>query len=126
MSGESMPPQPHQSQPPTLSKSWRLAGICFAALLVILALWGIFSRIHAENALQKETDDQAIPTVNVIAAKASPTSEELVLPGNVQANFDTGVYARTSGYLKRWYTDIGTPVKAGQLLADIDTPEVDD
>jgi RND family efflux transporter MFP subunit len=95
-------------------------------LLVILALWGIFSRIHAESALQKETDDQAIPTVNVIAAKASPTSEELVLPGNVQANFDTGVYARTSGYLKRWYTDIGTPVKAGQLLADIDTPEVDD
>ncbi len=121
-----MPPQPNQSQPPALSRSWRLGGLCFAALLVILALWGIFSRIHAESALQKETDDQAIPTVNVIAAKASPTSEELVLPGNVQANFDTGVYARTSGYLKRWYTDIGTPVKAGQLLADIDTPEVDD
>ncbi len=121
-----MPPQPNQSQPPALSRSWRLGGLCFAALLVILALWGIFSRIHAESALQKETDDQAIPTVNVIAAKASPTSEELVLPGNVQANFDTGVYARTSGYVKRWYTDIGTPVKAGQLLADIDTPEVDD
>jgi RND family efflux transporter MFP subunit len=121
-----MSPQPNQSQPPALSRSWKLGGICFAALLVILAVWGIFSRIHAESALQKETDDQAIPTVNVIAAKASPASEELVLPGNVQANFDTGVYARTSGYIKRWYTDIGTPVKAGQLLADIDTPEVDD
>jgi RND family efflux transporter MFP subunit len=121
-----MSPQSTQSPPPALSRSWKLAGLCFLVLFLILGAWGIFSRIHAENMLQTETDDQAIPTVSVMAAQSSPSAEELVLPGNVQANFDTGVYARTSGYLKRWYTDIGTPVKAGQLLADIDTPEIDD
>jgi RND family efflux transporter MFP subunit len=113
-----------QTEP--LSDRWKWAAIIGAAVLILLAAWGIFSRIHAESALQKETDDQAIPTVNVIQAKGSPDSEELVLPGNVQANYEAAVFARTSGYVKRWYTDIGTPVKAGQVLADIDTPEVDD
>jgi RND family efflux transporter MFP subunit len=109
-----------------LSKRWKWAAIIGGALLIVLAAWGIISRTVEEHRLQKETDDQAVPTVNIVQAKKSPDSEDLVLPGNVQANFEAAVYARTSGYIKQWYTDIGTPVKAGQLMADIDTPEVDD
>ena len=63
--------------------------------------------------------------VAVAIAAAGPAEEEIVLPGTVQAEYDTPIYARTSGYLKRWYTDIGTPVKTGDLLAEIDSPEVD-
>jgi RND family efflux transporter MFP subunit len=114
------------SKPEKPRGHWRMIAIIAAVVLVLVVGSGIVSRVRARDALQKETDDQAIPTVTVIPAKASPAVEELVLPGNVQANFDTAVYARTSGYLKRWYTDIGTPVKAGQVLADIDTPEIDD
>jgi RND family efflux transporter MFP subunit len=119
-----LPPPKRMVEP--LSRWWKIGGIVAVVLVVLLAAWGIFSRIREQDKLQKETDDQAIPTVNVIQAKKSPDSEELVLPGNVQANYEAAVYARTSGYLKKWYTDIGTQVKAGQLLADIETPEVDD
>ena len=121
---KALPPPDRSSAP--LSKRWKWAAIIAGVLLILLAIWGIVSRIVQEHDLQKETDDMAIPTVNVVQAKKSPDSEELVLPGNVQANVEAPIYARTSGYLKQWYTDIGTPVKAGQLLADIDTPEVDD
>jgi RND family efflux transporter MFP subunit len=127
------PPQPRLLLPPprtpapgTSPTRWRLILIIVVVLVLLLVAWGIISRVVGEHELQKQTDDQAIPTVAVITVKSSPDVEELVLPGNVQANFDTAVYARVSGYVKNWYTDIGTPVKAGQLLADIDTPEVDD
>ena len=96
-----------------------------AALAVSAAAWGISSRRHAEAALVEATDAAAVPTVAVTAAAAGPAEEEVVLPGTVQADYDTPIYARTSGYVKRWYTDIGTPVKAGDLLAEIDAPEVD-
>jgi RND family efflux transporter MFP subunit len=109
-----------------MSPRLKWAAIIGVGLLLLLAIWGIASRILDEHKLQKETDEQAIPIVSVIPAKKSPDSEELVLPGNVQANYEAAVYARTSGYVKKWYTDIGTPVKGGQLLADIDTPEIDD
>ena len=108
---------------PARQRLWIVVAIVVVVLIVV---WGIFSRVHAEHRLQRETDDRAIPTVTVVQVKSSPDNEELVLPGNVQANLDTAVYARTSGYIKKWYTDIGTPVKAGQILADIDTPEIDD
>jgi RND family efflux transporter MFP subunit len=71
------------------------------------------------------TDDEALPTVSVITAAAGPADEALVLPGTVQAEYETPIYARTNGYVKHWYTDIGTRVKAGTLLAEIDSPEVD-
>ncbi len=71
------------------------------------------------------TEDAAIVTVSTTHPKPTdPTGSELILPGTVQANIDAPIYARTSGYLKRWLVDIGTRVKAGQLLAEIDTPEV--
>jgi multidrug efflux pump subunit AcrA (membrane-fusion protein) len=96
-----------------------------AALAVGAAAWGIWSRRDAEAGLTEITDAAAIPTVAVAIAAAGPAEEEIVLPGTVKAEYDTPIYARTSGYVKRWYRDIGAPVKAGDLLAEIDSPEVD-
>lgn len=107
------------------SHKTRLLLLCGAALAVVAASWGIWSRQHAEAALEQATDAGAVPTVAVALAAAGPAEEEIVLPGTVQAEYDTPIYARTSGYVKRWYTDIGAPVKAGDLLAEIDSPEVD-
>jgi RND family efflux transporter MFP subunit len=95
------------------------------ALAVGAALSGIWSRQHAEAELALATDAAAVPAVAVALAAPGPAWEEVVLPGTVQAIYDTPIYARTSGYVKRWYTDIGTLVKAGDLLAEIDSPEVD-
>jgi RND family efflux transporter MFP subunit len=95
------------------------------AVALILAAWGIFSRVHARSQLAKETTTEAIPQVTTLKPGRSPASEDLVLPGSVQAFIEAPIYARTSGYLKSWNTDIGAPVKKGQLLAEIDSPEVD-
>jgi RND family efflux transporter MFP subunit len=108
-----------------LALRWIVAGVLigiFAAAFVL----GIKPRLEASAALKKETQALNIPTVSVIRPKPGDASEELVLPGNVQAYIDTPIYARTNGYLRRWYADIGAQVKAGQLLAEIDTPEVND
>ena len=97
------------------------------ALLVAVALgiWGEVSRVLARSELVKQNADAAIPTVTTTTAEPSGAGEELVLPGAVQAFIEAPIYARTSGYLKSWNTDIGTPVTKGQLLAQIETPEVD-
>jgi RND family efflux transporter MFP subunit len=102
----------------------RYAWIALVVAL-ILAAWGIISRVHARSNLAKETSTEAIPQVTTLKPGRSPASEDLVLPGSVQAFIEAPIYARTSGYLKIWYTDIGSPVKKGQLLAEIDAPEVD-
>ncbi|MGV2293228.1 efflux RND transporter periplasmic adaptor subunit [Trinickia sp. YCB016] len=103
----------------------KLLPLCGALLVIGTIAWGIWSRDSAEAALVKVTADEALPTVSVITAAAGPADEALVLPGTVQAESETPIYARTSGYVKRWYTDIGTRVKAGTLLAEIDSPEVE-
>jgi RND family efflux transporter MFP subunit len=97
------------------------------ALLIALGLgvWGEISRVLARAALSRETAETAIPTVATVTARPSTLGEDLVLPGAVQAYVEAPIYARTSGYLKSWRTDIGTPVVKGQQLAEIDTPEVD-
>src|ERR1700722_7528061 len=96
-------------------------------LLVALALgvWGEVSRVHARSTLGKETADAAVPTVLTTNPNRTTLGEELVLPGTVQAYVEAPIYARTNGYLKEWHTDIGTQVTKGQLLAEIETPEVD-
>ena len=99
------------------------------AVIIVLAVgfvvWNIISAHRAAATLAAATEDAAIATVSTTHPKPTdPTGSELVLPGTVQANIDAPIYARTSGYLKRWLVDIGTRVKAGQLLAEIDTPEV--
>jgi RND family efflux transporter MFP subunit len=110
------------SEPP--SHIVRYAWIALVVAL-ILAAWGIISRVHARSQLAKETTAEAIPQVTTLKPGRSPASEDLVLPGSVQAFIEAPIYARTSGYLKSWSTDIGAPVTKGQLLAEIDSPEVD-
>jgi RND family efflux transporter MFP subunit len=100
--------------------------LCIALLIVgAVVVLGIHSRISAASVVRQKTLEQAIPSVSVIHPKRGELKEEISLPGNIQAFVDAPVYARTSGYLKKWYTDIGTRVKTGQLLAEIDSPEVD-
>src|ERR1700689_5110658 len=100
-------------------------GAVIAVAAVAFVVWNIISAHRAAANLASATEEAAIATVSTTHPKPSdPSGSELVLPGTVQANIDAPIYARTSGYLKRWLVDIGTRVKAGQLLAEIDTPEV--
>src|SRR5438874_9959568 len=99
--------------------------VVLAVLVAVgLVIFGIMPRIQADKDLKKETARMAIPTVSVVQPKRSAPAQELILPANVQAFADAPIYARTNGYLKHWYVDIGGRVKAGQLLAEIDTPEI--
>ncbi|MGC2476166.1 MAG: efflux RND transporter periplasmic adaptor subunit [Candidatus Sulfotelmatobacter sp.] len=97
------------------------------ALLVLVAAGAVtlITRASHERALAKETELETIPTVAVVHPLAEKPDEELVLPGSLLAFEESPIYARTNGYLVRWYKDIGSRVKEGELLADIDTPEVD-
>src|SRR5882672_10565515 len=95
------------------------------AALALVIYSGIHSRAAAESRLKQRTEEAAIPTVAVVFPREGAPTQELVLPGNTQAFSDAPIYARTSGYLKRWYFDIGAHVQSGQLLAEIETPEVD-
>jgi RND family efflux transporter MFP subunit len=102
-----------------------LVAVAVLAGLAFLIYSGIHSRVAAESQLMKRTEEAAIPTVAVICPKEGAPTQEIILPGNTQAFSDAPLFARTSGYLKRWYFDIGARVQKGQLLAEIETPEVD-
>jgi RND family efflux transporter MFP subunit len=93
--------------------------------VALVVVWGISSRRKANAQLSQETHDLAIPTVSVIHPKPAAPQQEIVIPGDMQPYTDAPIFARTNGYLKKWYADIGANVKAGQLLAEIDAPEVD-
>jgi RND family efflux transporter MFP subunit len=108
-----------------LDKKIRRYALIAVLIALGLAVWGEVSRVLARSALRRETAETAILTVATVAARPSTAAEDLVLPGAVQAFVEAPIYARTSGYLKSWRTDIGTPVVKGQLLGEIDTPEVD-
>jgi RND family efflux transporter MFP subunit len=95
------------------------------AFVGVVIYSGIHSRAAAESRLKQQTEEAAIPTVSVVSPGQGAPTNELVLPGVTQAFTDAPIYARTNGYLKRWYFDIGARVKKDQLLAEIDTPEVD-
>jgi RND family efflux transporter MFP subunit len=116
--------------PPPKLPVWSWIGIallvCAAAAAVAYAVViGIRGRVEAADALKRRTLDISIPAVSVIHPRRGAAVEEVVLPGNAQAYVATPVWARTNGYLKAWYFDIGAHVKQGQLLAEIETPEVD-
>ncbi len=96
-----------------------------ACALVALGALSILQRRTALRALAGETERQAVPTVALIHPTLEPPQEELVLPGTLQAYVESPIYARTSGYLKRWSHDIGSRVGKGELLAELETPEVD-
>ncbi|MGO9317662.1 MAG: efflux RND transporter periplasmic adaptor subunit [Terracidiphilus sp.] len=132
MTNESNPNQQqaydNESAPQQAAISPRKALVGVAVVVVIAAVLagiGIWSRIHADSALVERTNALAAPTVIVAAPKAGAPVDSFVLPGNVTSFTDSPIYARTSGYLTRWYFDIGAKVKKGALLAEIATPEVD-
>jgi RND family efflux transporter MFP subunit len=90
-----------------------------------VVMWGVSTRTRALGVVAQETREMAVPVVAVVAPAHGAPQEAIVLPGTIQAFTDAPIYARTNGYLKRWYADIGARVQAGQLLAEIDTPELD-
>jgi RND family efflux transporter MFP subunit len=100
-----------------------LLTVLIVAALIIVA--GIIPRLHQREALRKETDYSAAPTVTAVHPERRAPAEEVVLPGNIQAFIDAPIFARTNGYVRKWYFDIGAHVKKGQLLAEIESPEVD-
>ena len=102
-----------------------LAASILAALLGVAIYIGIRQRAEAEASLAVVTTQDAVPFVEVVHPLHNATDQELVLPGQTMAFTDTPIYARTNGYLKRWYFDIGAHVRQGQLLAQIETPELD-
>jgi RND family efflux transporter MFP subunit len=114
-----------QEQP--RSKGSRFFTILFLVVIVLVLVGALtlFQRRSQYQALAKETETLAIPTVAVIHATVESAEEDLVLPGAMQAYVESPIYARTNGYLKKWYHDIGSRVAKGEILADIDTPEVD-
>src|SRR5579872_6217617 len=100
----------------------------FVVLFLIFLVLGIYSFIQrrtAHQVLAQQTIRLSVPYVGVIHATAISGEAELILPGDIQSYVDSPIYARTNGYLKKWYRDIGSHVAKGDLLADIDTPEVD-
>jgi RND family efflux transporter MFP subunit len=106
-------------------KRLRALGFAAAAVAVVVAAWGIFSRDEHARAVTTWTEAAAIPTVAIVHPKQDTADPELVLPGDVQAWYSAPVYARVNGYLKAWYFDYGARVKKGQVLAEIETPEID-
>lgn len=100
-------------------------GAVLAALALIVVSWSVVSAYNASARLKTATEAQSTLTVATVSPQPLTGLSELILPGNLQANYEAPIYARTSGYLKRWLVDIGTPVKSGQLLGEIEAPEVD-
>src|SRR5947209_11817897 len=105
-------------------RGWLLAGV----MLVVfggIAVYGMLARLSKESTVRAETAQMAVPSVSVVSPKRSAPAQEIVLPGNVMPFISSPIYARTNGYVKNWYADIGAHVRKGQLLAVIETPEVD-
>jgi len=106
------------------TKNW-VTALLIALIVAAILIFGIRSRVKAESNLRTVTAQMAVPSVSVVKPKQTASAQEIILPGNVQPFISSPIYARTDGYLKKWYFDIGAHVKAGQLLAIIQTPEVD-
>jgi multidrug efflux pump subunit AcrA (membrane-fusion protein) len=103
----------------------RLAGIVGVAIVVVAVAVGVFSRSANANRVREWTDEQALPIVAVVAPSSGGSVGVLDLPGRLEATSRAPLYARVSGYLKKWNVDIGARVKAGQLLAEIEAPDVE-
>jgi len=115
---------PPELPPAPPGKALTIVGVLLLVLLIAGALT-LWSHVSRERALAKETERETVPTVAVVYPQSEKPDEDLVLPGSLLAYEESPIYARTSGYLVRWYKDIGSRVNKGELLAKIDTPEVD-
>jgi multidrug efflux pump subunit AcrA (membrane-fusion protein) len=102
-----------------------LVAAILAVVFLVAAVVGLASRFSERRALAKETETLAITTVGVIHPRVEPPLQELVLPSTLQAYIESPIYARTNGYLLKWYRDIGSRVGKGERLADIESPEID-
>ena len=111
--------------PAQASTSRRASGIACAVALVAAIAWGLHVRAASEASVAHATQAAAILSVSVVHPTAGSKADDLALPGSVQAFTDTPIYSRTNGYLKKWYFDIGAHVHKGDLLAEIETPEID-
>jgi len=120
-----MPEQSIDATDRQLRRTVRRYSLILLIVALCLGLWGEVSRVLARDALRKETAEAAVPTVITTTPSRTALGEELVLPGTVQAYTEAPIYARTSGYLKEWRVDIGSLVNKGDLMAEIDSPEVD-
>ncbi len=131
LKGHDTPDPSHEAAPPPGSPPRRMRlGLILLILAVLALAFGVYGGIHgrvaAEATLARATRAAAVLTVNVVHPEPGAPDEEIVLPGDMRAFTDTPIYARTSGYLRHWFFDIGAHVKKGDLLAVIATPEVDD
>jgi RND family efflux transporter MFP subunit len=111
--------------PPRPRRYLGVVGVCALVAAIAAAVLGVMSRDRSEAELQTWTEAAAVPTVAVVTPERGEAPQELVLPGDVEAFYQAPIYARVSGYVKMWYQDIGAHVKAGQLLAEIDAPDLD-
>jgi len=117
-------PAPGRSRRPS-RRALTIAAVVAGGVAAIIVVTGIISRVHDTASLKSWTSTEAIPVVNVIAPTVETGGPALSLPGTLEAYYNAPIYARVSGYVRAWYKDIGAPVKAGQLLATIDTPDLD-
>lgn len=116
-------PDPEKGRPS--QRRWLMPAI-FGVVVLAVLFFGIRSRLNAEARLRSVTAQMAVVSVAVVHPKPAAPAQEIILPGNIQPYISSPVYARTDGYLKKWYFDIGAHVKAGQLLATIQSPEIDE
>jgi len=116
--------KPPEVPPAPPGKALKVVGILLLILLIAGALT-LWDHVTHERALAKETERETVPTVAVVYPQSEKPDEDLILPGSLLAYEESPIYARTNGYLVRWYKDIGSRVEKGELLAKIDTPEVD-
>ena len=124
MSSDHSNASPHTPRPVPAHRL-RRAGLIGAVIVVAVVATGVVTRANDARKLKDWTDRQAVPTVSVVPVERSAAGASLDLPGRLEAYARAPIYARVSGYLKSWKVDIGAPVKAGQLLAEIETPDLD-
>jgi len=120
-----MPDQSTDVPDQQLRTKIRRYSLILLVVALVLGVWGEVSRVLARSSLSKQAAEAAVITVVTVSPERTALGEELVLPGSVQAFIEAPIYARTNGYLKNWLTDIGSQVTKGQLLGEIETPEVD-
>jgi RND family efflux transporter MFP subunit len=120
-----MPPNSRDVLAYAPPRNLKLIGLIAAGVAAAVVVVGVVSRMHATQDVKQWTGDQIVPTVTLVTAKADAAPQVLTLPAQVQAFQNAGIHSRVPGYLKAWYVDIGAPVRKGQLLAEVDTPDLD-
>ncbi len=120
-----MRPESVSSSPKPRRRGLTVAGMIFVLVLAVVVVNGVWERNSSAARLRETTDAQALPTVSLVSPSSANNTSHLDLPGRLEAYYRAPIYARVSGYLKEWNVDIGSPVKAGQLMATIEAPDMD-